>query len=381
MVWKYRSKYKSKNSVCFKQFLVILCMIFLTAYENPSLQTEKTKTARFYETSRSVQSSYSENSEITRIQSSTAYVTNDYFKYIYKGLTLIYFRNENGTILYEPIYFPIVNYTTGGFSVEPSNRKFYFKKNNELDALLLALWREGDDAFYDFYGSAKFENRREAYCIKISHPNHADNSSYLIYDYSTGILVEEYIESENLLVKLHLWSNWPLIISADISVIILLIFLIGIPLIIGNIEQIKSKVTPKISFFIIKICSAFSVFTLIFLGLTWKATSTLPVIIEISILSAGIYFLSTTSSKQTSNSDFKAIFSNRQNKWLELFTFVIMDASLLFVALEYALGDKKIDQYFGMIKPSGMIVGLFFIILFIISQMIPKKEINSEFYD
>lgn len=58
-----------------------------------------------------------------------------------------------------------------------------------------------------------------------------------------------------------------------------------------------------------------------------------------------------------------------------------MDASLLFVALEYAFGDKKIDQYFGIIKPSGMILGLFFIIMLIISQMIPKKEKNSEFYD
>jgi hypothetical protein len=58
-----------------------------------------------------------------------------------------------------------------------------------------------------------------------------------------------------------------------------------------------------------------------------------------------------------------------------------MDISLIFVALEYAIGDRKIDQYFDFIKPSGMIIGLFFIILLIISQMIPKKEISSEFYE
>ena len=243
------------------------------------------------------------------------------------------------------------------------------------------MWLQGDNTYEDFYGSAKYENKRECYCIRIPHPSFTGDSSYLVYDYYTGILVEEYIESENLLVKLYLWSNWPLIISSDVGVIFSLIFLIGIPLLIGNIKQIKSKITPKISFLIIEICLSFSVFALIFLGLTWKATSTLPVIIEILILSAGIYFLSSTSNKQTSDSDFEVIFSYRQKKWLQVIRFIVMDLSLLFVALEYAFGDKKIDQYFGIVKPSGMILSLFFIIMLIISQMIPKKEKNAEFYD
>jgi hypothetical protein len=273
-----------------------------------------------------------------------------------------------------------VNFTTGRFTCDPPNRKYYFLKNNALDAILLDVWLESENTFNDFYGSAKYENRRECYCLKIQHPNFADNSSYLIYDYTTGILVEEYIESENLLVKLHLWSNWPLIISADINVIFLLVFLMGIPIIIGSLPQIKSKIPPKITFLIIKIFSSFSVFALLFLGLTWKATSALPIVIEIIILSTGIYFLSKISNKQTSNSD-SEVFSNRQKRWVEVISFVIMDTSLLFVALEYAIGDRKVDQYFGIVKPSGMILGLFFIIMLIISQMIPKKENNSEFYD
>ena len=320
---KCKGKCKSINFVCFNQILVVLCVIFLTAYENPSVQAEKINATSFYGNSRSIQFSNSENFKINNILLSDSYTPNDYFKYIYQGLTLIYFRKENDTTRYEPVFFSSVNYTTGRFSCEPSNRRYYFLRNNELDGILLDLWLQGDNTYEDFYGSAKYENKRECYCIRIPHPSFTGDSSYLVYDYYTGILVEEYIESENLLVKLYLWSNWPLIISSDVGVIFSLIFLIGIPLLIGNIKQIKSKITPKISFLIIEICLSFSVFALIFLGLTWKATSTLPVIIEILILSAGIYFLSSTSNKQTSDSDFEVIFSYRQKKWLQVIRFIV----------------------------------------------------------
>ncbi len=303
------------------------------------------------------------------------------FKYLRTGMTFIYFKDENGTESYEKAFITETNFSTGdvewtlikeGNEYNGPSYYFYF------DLFMSIIWSR-----YEFspmkYGNVELESNRDCYCVTLPHPDYPRDESYIIVDNNTGVLVEEFIQSDNIKITIYLWSDWPIILNSEIFFILGLITLNFLPIFLCTVK-IK-KISIKIKFLLNKFELALNISFLIYIIFTiYNATSILPLLIEIPIILIIILLLRKIEKDIGIIIKKDEIFNSYQERLFQIITINIINSSLLFISINFTLKTNGIDSLFFGIKPSGMILVLYSLILIIISIGLPEKRKEKVYY-